>query len=42
VLPRAFSKDYDEYDQMRELLKKTDKLHADLIGKMMADAKNTF
>jgi PIN domain len=37
----AFSKDYNEYGEMRELLKKANKLHADLVGKIMTDAKNT-
>jgi predicted nucleic acid-binding protein len=35
----AFSKDYDEYAEIRDLLKKADKLHADLVGKITADAK---
>jgi predicted nucleic acid-binding protein len=37
----AFSKDYDEYAEIRNLLKKADKLHADLVGKIVADAKDT-
>lgn len=37
----AFSKDYDEYAEIRDLLKKADKLHAELVGKITADAKNT-
>jgi predicted nucleic acid-binding protein len=37
----AFSKDYGEYDELRGLLKKADKLHADLVSKITADAKKT-
>lgn len=37
----AFSKDYGEYDELRTLLKKADKLHAELVSKIMADAKDT-
>jgi hypothetical protein len=37
----AFSKDYEEYDELRGLLKKADKLHAELVSKIMADAKDT-
>lgn len=36
----AFSKDYDEYAEIRDLLKKADQLHAVLVGKVTADAKN--
>ncbi|KRP85068.1 hypothetical protein AOQ72_04905 [Bradyrhizobium yuanmingense] len=35
----SFSKDYVEYAEIRDLLKKADKLHAELIGKIMSDAK---
>lgn len=37
----AFSKDYGEYGEIRDLLKKADKLHAELVSKIMSDAKNT-
>jgi predicted nucleic acid-binding protein len=37
----AFSKDYEEYEELRALLKKADKLHAELVSKIMADAKDT-
>lgn len=37
----AFSKDYEEYAEIRDLLKKADKLHAELVGKITADAKST-
>src|ERR1700730_10339428 len=37
----AFSNDYDEYAEIRDLLKKADKLHAELIGKITTDANNT-
>jgi hypothetical protein len=37
----AFSKDYDEYAGIRDLLRMADKLHADLVSKITADAKNT-
>jgi len=37
----AFSKDYEEYDELRTLLKKADRLHAELVSKIMADAKDT-
>jgi predicted nucleic acid-binding protein len=36
----AFSKDYDEYSEIRELLKKADKLHATLVGKITEDAES--
>jgi predicted nucleic acid-binding protein len=36
----AFSKDYEEYAELRDFLKKADKLHAELVGKITADAKN--
>jgi len=36
----AFSKDYEEYAELRDLIKKADKLHAELIGKITADAKS--
>jgi predicted nucleic acid-binding protein len=37
----AFSKDYDEYPQLRELLKKADKIHAELVDKITEDAGST-
>lgn len=37
----AFSKDYGEYVEIRDLLKKADKLHAELVGKITADAKSS-
>jgi hypothetical protein len=37
----AFSKDYGEYEELRAFLKKADKLHAELVGKITADAKTT-
>lgn len=36
----AFSKDYDEYSEIRELLKKADKLHATLVTKITEDAES--
>ncbi|WP_246767710.1 PIN domain-containing protein [Bradyrhizobium sp. CCBAU 53340] len=36
----AFSKDYSEYEELRGTLKKADKLHAELVGKMKEDAEN--
>ncbi|WP_354133738.1 PIN domain-containing protein [Bradyrhizobium sp. S3.9.1] len=35
----SFSKDYGEYAEIREFLKKADKLHADLVSKITTDAK---
>jgi predicted nucleic acid-binding protein len=37
----AFSKDYEEYVQLRDLLKKADKLHAELVSKISDHAKAT-
>lgn len=37
----AFSKDYDEYAEIRDLLVKADKLHAELVRKITSDAKET-
>jgi predicted nucleic acid-binding protein len=37
----AFSKDYDEYAEIRDLLNKADKLHAELVSKITDDAKKT-
>lgn len=37
----AISREYDEYDLLRDLLKKADKLHAELVSKITTDAKNT-
>lgn len=37
----AFSKDYGEYTELRELLKKADKLHAELVSKITDDAEKT-
>src|ERR1700730_7663139 len=37
----AFSKDYGEYTQLRELLKQADKIHAELVIKISEDAKST-
>lgn len=37
----AFSKDYPEYEELRQLLKKADKLHAELTNKITGDAKST-
>lgn len=37
----AFTKDYEEYSEIRDLLKKADQLHAALVGKITEDAKNT-
>ncbi len=36
----AFSKDYDEYAEIRSLLKKADSLHATLVSKINDDAKS--
>ena len=36
----AFSKDYEEYNEIRNLLKKADQLHAALVDKIAGDAKN--
>lgn len=37
----AFSKGYAEYDELRRLLKDADRLHAELVSKIMNDAKHT-
>jgi predicted nucleic acid-binding protein len=37
----AFSKDYGEYAEIRDMLKKADKLHSTLISKIMDDARST-
>jgi hypothetical protein len=36
----AFSKDYQEYTEVRELLKKADQVHAALVSKITNDAKS--
>ncbi|GAC1562865.1 MAG: hypothetical protein NVS2B5_27980 [Beijerinckiaceae bacterium] len=36
----AFTKDYDEYTDIKDLLKKADQLHAALVSKITDDAKN--
>ena len=37
----VFSKDYEEYSEIRTLLKNADQLHATLVNKITEDAKNT-
>lgn len=37
----AVSKDYDEYAELRELLKKADKVHAELVKQITEDAAST-
>lgn len=35
-----FAKDYPDYENLRQLLKQADKIHADLVSKVIADARS--